>query len=544
MNCNCNQPTCPTCSCEPYCKVTVLAECVRNLKLLSHLRGLNGQNVQSLLVSINNSLRSISEMNCFTYTRTIDPETHIATYNHEFDFECIAETVCDICDTPCVCPEPTSFTAYFAGVDGTDLYRAYLDWAATPGASYYVIEYKYSTDSYWNVLSSHHTSTSIDSLILPSPEYGTVTVDFRIKAVCGEDCESSYNTTEASFGVCDPPTNVVYDHDTMTLSWNGLVSDTTSSFKIRYREVGGTTYTDLIVTVNSDTPGSFYANLSLVPFITNRAYEFSVTKLCSGYESSIGEGCAKYCSIGIYPAIWHTITGSTLTIDWAPVSTIYSYNIEIINTTDYVTVVSPTFIGLLTTYDFTGAIVGKTYKVKLRFYCTPDHQECEYLETDITIPPPEFTYYNAKKYSCGDDGCTEIGTEIVRVMYPSVLIIGKFYKSVLGDSFIYEILSVTTTPGTLTMNITTEADSCSEICPPLYIWYNSNYYECSVNNVCTLLGTRVIRTTYANPLTIGLFYVTTPSDGYIYEPTGITTMSTSTLVDYTTAEAICNNHCT
>lgn len=85
---------------EIKCKKTIDAKCVINNETLDFL-GVTADDkvdVQTLLISINNALQSISNMNCIEYIRAVNPDTGVATYEHSLDYECIAEEVCPICN--------------------------------------------------------------------------------------------------------------------------------------------------------------------------------------------------------------------------------------------------------------------------------------------------------------------------------------------------------------------------------------------------------------------------------------------------------------
>lgn len=85
---------------EIKCKKTIEAKCVINTEDLDFL-GVSGEDnvdVQTILISINNALESISNMLCMEYTRVVNPTTGVATYDHNLNFDCIAENICPICN--------------------------------------------------------------------------------------------------------------------------------------------------------------------------------------------------------------------------------------------------------------------------------------------------------------------------------------------------------------------------------------------------------------------------------------------------------------
>lgn len=119
-NCNnCNKTNCNDCdnnnhynyyntnecnSCgentEEKCTKTIPATCVINDQDLDFLgvKGEDNIDVQTILISIENALNSISNMGCIEYTRTVNPDTGVATYKHSLNFSCIAREVCPICN--------------------------------------------------------------------------------------------------------------------------------------------------------------------------------------------------------------------------------------------------------------------------------------------------------------------------------------------------------------------------------------------------------------------------------------------------------------
>lgn len=96
-----NVENCNSCGdSEIKCKKTIDAKCVINNKDLDFLgvKADDKVDVQTLLISINNALQSISDALCVEYTRVIDSETGIASYDHNFNWDCVAGEVCPICN--------------------------------------------------------------------------------------------------------------------------------------------------------------------------------------------------------------------------------------------------------------------------------------------------------------------------------------------------------------------------------------------------------------------------------------------------------------
>lgn len=537
-----NKTNCPSCEpCKDYCKHTIMAECVKNLELLKLINGNNQRSLQKLLVTINNSLRSISEMDCFSYTRTVDPETKIATYTHTLDPECIASFVCNICNNPCLCPPPEWVTAYFSK-DGLpdNIYRAVLNWSYVPDATSYTVEYKLSTEPEWNVIASSHLYTSFSSFITELTE-DEMEFDFRVRANC-EGCSSAYITTSTDLEKCFPPEALTWHQDTLTLTWVSDAGLTADNFKVEYKLESESTYILITPVITEVSPGFYSANLWSIPYIPNVIYDFSVKRVCEHGESEKADGCAVTCGVAIQSDPSVVLDMTTATYSWIGITGVVSYIISLYNNTDGVYVVSPTDVGLTTLYSIT-LEEGKSYTFTVKPVCGLGNQSCNDRSVSVEVPfYPEFNFYNANIYYCEEEGCVMSGTTVVRVDYPGVLNIGSFYSSTIGTYPLYEIVSSTTDEGTINIDVDSELDSCSDICTPAYIWYTANRYLCD-NESCVSAGTETIRTYYADPLIIGRFYLSDDEDGYIYEPIATTTSATSVLVDTGTESTTCSVLC-
>lgn len=84
----------------PKCTKTIDAKCVINKEDLDFLgvEGKDNIDLQTILISINNALNSISNALCIDYERVVDAETGIADYTHTLNMSCIAQHVCPICN--------------------------------------------------------------------------------------------------------------------------------------------------------------------------------------------------------------------------------------------------------------------------------------------------------------------------------------------------------------------------------------------------------------------------------------------------------------
>lgn len=543
--CNCNKSNCYQCKCNSYCKSILPAKCVNNKEILSFLKGTTITNLQTLLLTINNSLKSISNLPCVTYTRIVDPVTKIATYQHIIDWECAAEYICNVCNNPCNCTAPSSLTVVFDGTGFSDpsLFRALLSWIPSSDAISYRIEYKKSTELEWSLVSPSHPSSTYDSLIIDIEGEELYGYDFRVRANC-DGCESNYIYTTITSEECQAPTNVTWHQDDIELTWNSQTAVPPSNFEIRYKLKSSSTWITVTVPITEESPGYYSANFISVDFTPNRLYDFSVVKLCGTSRSAIGTGCAQECSVPLQSNPSVAVEGTTAVITWPFIPDIYGFNIHIYNVTDSVDVITPTFVGTDGFYEIEDLPDGKQYTVTITALCSEEITNCEGRTTEFEIEDiPDFNIYIAKRYTCGEDGCTEQENLSVQVPYPTTLTIGGFYQNTLGDSNIYEILSTTTGIASININTDTFAASCAEICPPQFKWYLANQYTC-VEGVCTLYDSNVVvKCSYTDTLTIGSYYKDIADSVYIYEILSTTTIATAIDINVSSASLTCNSFC-
>lgn len=526
--CNCNKKTCSYCSCNPYCKTTILAQCVNNLKKLSVLKGTSITKLKTLLLSINNLLKSISDIECVTYTRTIDPNTNIATFTHEIDYECLAEQVCEICRNPCFCEPPSELSVIFTadGFTDTDLYRAVITWLPSATATSYRIEYKKSEDSEWSIADSSHTSTLYDDLILSLSGEDVVSYDFRVKALC-EGCESEYITISDSIKKCESPTNLIWTQDSASLSWNAEPFLSTS-FEISYKKPDETLWTVVTVPVSEITSGSYVANFFSITFDVDTTYSFRVRRKCGTRFSSSATGCAYNCTVALMSDPSFVLHESTAFINWTISPFLGGYNIRIYNNTDDVVTYPETFIGYVGT--FTRLLEeGKSYTVTLTPVCLDGTPSCGGRSIEIEVPSiPDFTIYNAVVASCEEYGCDEHEIINVAVPYGEVLLTGGYYNDILSSSNIYKIVSLSeSTVYDVIIDSSTHSVSCEDKCPPSFRYYNVEQYRC--DNGCKYEEDIIIKRSYSDPaLTVYYFYEDAVLNK-IYKVLSETTYSSSAL---------------
>lgn len=504
--CTCKQK----CSCDRYCKTTLLAKCVKNFNELLLLKGTNNTVLQTLLININNALKSISTSDCISYTRTIDPDTNIATYEHTMNWECMSQYICDTCNTPCSCAPPSNLNVSLngEGLGSPYLYRVILTWVASSDASNYTIEYKKSSEALWNTWATSHSGTSIDTLILDISDED-YDYDFRVRANC-EGCNSSYITLSTTLVPCNPPYNVTWNQDGLYLIWNSEAGLTPStSFEIKYRQYSSPTWITASVPISEVSPGLYRANFASIMLVPNRIYLYSVVRKCNGKLSDVGEGCAKYCSVSLQSDPSVDINPDlTATLTWVGVPSIFGYKISIYNVTDSVFVIEDLPLTSFFTSYTTGVLeTDKTYEFTVLPICSLVNDDCEGRSVIEEIPEvPDFRLYSATTYECDECRCKESGETIVAVDYPLTLTIGGFYTDTIPSDTLYEIIEeVVYEEHTAMINIDSYQESCLDFCPILYKYYNANKYIC-IDGECVEDGTELVRVLYEDSLVIGKFY--------------------------------------
>jgi hypothetical protein len=204
--------------------------------------------------------------------------------DYEFQVETVCSSTCSsgysdsaaftTQDETCDCNVPTNL-----GTQDLAATSVTLTWEDS-NASYssFNIRYRESGTTTWSQTTSTTTSKAISGLA------SSTTYEFQVETVCSSSCSSGYSDS-ATFttleGACGIPSNLTAGNITSTsatLSWSAVSNAT--SYNVRYRIVGASTWTTTSSTTNS------VGISSLTP---GTQYEFQVESVCSSGNSGYSD---------------------------------------------------------------------------------------------------------------------------------------------------------------------------------------------------------------------------------------------------------------
>ncbi len=208
---------------------------------------------------------------------TLTGLTPNTTYEWQVQSICCTGVQGDFCPIQVVttansCATPSSVIA--TNITNT---TANLSWLAVSGAMGYTIYYKTVNGTVWNSLTSNTNSFLIANLV-PNTTY-----QYYVKTNCSPTSESGPSTicifTTTSVITCEAPLGLTVQNITTNsalLSW--ISSPSACSYKVRYRNVGSTTWITVAAASNS---------LGVTGLTTGTAYEWSVMSLCCNNSISL-----------------------------------------------------------------------------------------------------------------------------------------------------------------------------------------------------------------------------------------------------------------
>lgn len=166
------------------------------------------------------------------------------------------------------CGTPTGLAASLISASG-----AKLSWTAATGAASYTVEYKTSAATTWTAVTATTTAHTLSGLA------ASTTYNARVKTNCSNNT-STYATAISftTLASCGTPSGLAASSITTsgaTLGWTAVSGAT--SYNIRYRKTGTTTWTSTTSTTNSK---------AITGLSHTTAYEFQVSAVCSSSSSA------------------------------------------------------------------------------------------------------------------------------------------------------------------------------------------------------------------------------------------------------------------
>jgi subtilisin family serine protease len=262
--------------------------------------------------------------------------------------------------TAAPCNTPTNLASSNITASG-----ATLSWTAASGASSYVLNYRVVGASTW----SSDISTATNSYSLTGLTAAT-NYQFQVKTVCSTSSSSAYATavaftTTAAPTSCGIPTALTATNLTatgVTMTWNAVSGAT--SYTLRYRLSGATTWTTSSTTTNSKT---------LSALSTNSLYEAQVKAICGTVNGSYTASTtftpttATVCAMPNNLAS-SNITASGATLSWTAASGASSYvlNYRVVGASTW----SSDINTATNSYSLTGLTAATNYQFQVKTVCS------------------------------------------------------------------------------------------------------------------------------------------------------------------------------
>ena len=190
-----------------------------------------------------------------------------------------------------VCAVPTGVTV--TNITST---TALVNWTAVTGAIRYNVQYRKTGTTTWSTDTAAAITYAISGL---SP---STTYEFQVQTVCAGGSTSAFSasTNFTTLGPCgSPPSGFSVANITMsaaTLNWIAVTG--ASSYNIRYRISGTTTWTSTTSATNSKT---------ITGLTAGTTYEFQVEIVCSGGTTSSYSASAIFSTSAALPRPDHVV---------------------------------------------------------------------------------------------------------------------------------------------------------------------------------------------------------------------------------------------
>jgi hypothetical protein len=211
-------------------------------------------------------------------------------------------------------------------VDNITHNSAVISWDSVSTASFYMVKYKKTSQSYWYTTSDSGLSKNLQGLSQ------TTDYEFKVQSYCGYGLYSDWSpvdtfTTLSGSSMCGTPINISVDnitHNSATISWDTVGS--ASYYKIQYKKTSQTYWYNA-------TSSYTYRNLSWLS--QNTEYEFKVQSYCayglysdwSPVDTFTTLSASSMCATPINISV-DNITHNSATINWDTVASVSYYKIQ------------------------------------------------------------------------------------------------------------------------------------------------------------------------------------------------------------------------
>ena len=275
------------------------------------------------------------------------------------------------------CNTPTNVTASSV----TDV-SASITWTAVSGAINYSLQYKLSSATTWNTVSSIATTSYSLSGLSASTSY-----DFQVKTNCSTN-GSAYSTSQSFITLAPPcgtpgsPNATGITTSSATITWTGVSG--ASAYDLQYKPSGSNTWTTA-----SNIASTTY---NLTGLAANTTHNYQVKAKCTANSGAMTPAqnfttLATTCGAPTN-VIASGINNANATISWNAISGAQYYYIKYKKQKDKTWVTTPNFT--TNTYLITGLASRTSYYVQVWVNCTTGPS----YSTQIAFKTGTFTVTN------------------------------------------------------------------------------------------------------------------------------------------------------
>ncbi|MCC6412857.1 MAG: fibronectin type III domain-containing protein [Saprospiraceae bacterium] len=268
---------------------------------------------------------------------------------------------------------PTGLTT--TGITATS---AVLGWTAVPGATQYTIQYKISSLSTWQTVSTTSSTFNLSGLS------ASTSYQWQVKTDCsGYSTIASFATTGSGAAPCAAPVGLTVNSVgviSVQLSWASVAG--ASNYTLQYKPASSGTW----ITGGTTLSPSF--NLS--GLAANTAYHWRVKASCSDYSTisaftTLSQGGGSGCTA---PSNLNTtnITTSTARLAWSPVTGATSYTLQLrfASSTSYFTLGTVP----VTSVTVSGLQAGQSYYWRVKANCSNVYSTPKFFTTAAGLNDP------------------------------------------------------------------------------------------------------------------------------------------------------------